>query len=506
MDSSLVQVGPFAFDRQRMTLMRDGRAQAIGSRGAALLGALVDANGAVVSKERLLAAAWPDSIVEDANLTVQMAALRKALGARTDGKDWIATVPREGYRLVADQDGAPNLTRPSIAVLPFANLSSDPEQDYFADGVVEDLITALSRFKTFAVVARNSSFVYKGRAVDVREAARELGVRYVLEGSVRRAGNRVRVTAQLIAGATGEHLWAEKFDGDIADIFDVQDTIASSVIGLIEPQIHKAEIERARRKRPENFDAWDLYIQALPLVHGSEVSRYTEAIDLLDHAVELEPNWAPGLALAAWAHEKRHTFAGVAPEGLDEAELALSLARRAVECDPDDAFALALLGWLRILFRRDYAGTTLVDRAVALNPNNVLVLLFAGTTYLFAGDLNDTIACGTRVIQLSPGGPENYAALTHVAQGHLDLGNFDEAVTWAQRAIDANPNYVFGYLTLGCALAHLGRVDEAKIPVQRAVELQPTFTLRGISHRPMRYPERRAIWVDGLRIAGLPEG
>lgn len=498
--------GPFTFDRQRMTVTRDGRSQAIGSRGGALLGALIDAGGQVVSKERLFAAAWPGSIVEDANLTVQIATLRKVLGERADGKEWIATVPRQGYRLVPDEDGSPHVTRPSIAVLPFVNLSSDPEQDYFADAVVEDLITALSRFRTFAVVSCSSSFVYKRRAVDVRDAARELGVRYVLEGGVRRGGDRVRVTAKLIEGATGEHLWAEKFDGAIADIFDFQDTITSSVIGLIEPQIRKAEIERVRRKRPESLDAWDLYIQALPIVYGADVRRYTEAIALLDRAVLLEPNWAPGLALASWAHEKRRTFHGTEVVGVDDVEVALSLAQRAIDSDPDDPFALALLGWFRILFDRDYAGISLVDRAVALNPNNVAVLLFAGTSYLHAGDLKDAIACGTRAISLSPGGPENYTALTHVAQAHLDNRDFEEALSWAQRAIEANPDYVFGHFTLGCALAHLGRIDEARTAIRRGSELAPDYSLRGMMRRPMRYPERRAIWIEGLRAGGLPEG
>ena len=189
--------------------------------------------------------------------------------------------------------------RASIAVLPFANMSSDPEQEYFADGIVEDIITALSRFRTFAVVARNSTFAYKGRAVDVRTVARDLGVRYVLEGSVRRSGDKVRVTAQLIEGASGAHLWAEKFEGAVADIFDIQDEITRSVIGLIEPQIRKAEIERARRKPPESIDAWDLYVQALPLVYAANVPGYTDAIVLLDRAIALAPDYAPALALAS---------------------------------------------------------------------------------------------------------------------------------------------------------------------------------------------------------------
>ena len=258
-------------------VLKDGVAVPLGRRGIALLAALLDARGQVVEKDALIAAAWPGMIVEDGNLTVQITALRKALGQRADGTDWIVTARHLGYRLVAGETvtsgEAAGVRRPAMAVLPFANLSGDAEQDFVADGVVEDLITALSRFRTFAVVSRNSSFVYKGRAVDARVTARELGVRYLLEGSVRRSGDRIRVTAQLIEGATGEHLWAEKFDGAARDMFDFQDTITETVIGLIEPHIGRAEIERSRQKRPETLDAWELCVQASPLVHSGDVAN-----------------------------------------------------------------------------------------------------------------------------------------------------------------------------------------------------------------------------------------
>ena len=215
-------------------------------------------------------AAWPGTAVEESNLSVQIASLRKLLGPSPDGGEWIATIPRVGYRFVAEPEAAvPAQTQaarsepviPSLAVLPFQNLSGDPEQDYFADGVVEDIITALSRFKSFAVIARNSRFVYKGRAVDVRQVAKELGVRYVLEGSVRRAGDRLRITAQLVDGVTGAHLWADKFDGAVEDVFDFQDRITESVATVVEPHIQTAEIERSRRERPRSIAAYDIYLQ-----------------------------------------------------------------------------------------------------------------------------------------------------------------------------------------------------------------------------------------------------
>ncbi|HVY20271.1 MAG TPA: winged helix-turn-helix domain-containing protein, partial [Bauldia sp.] len=324
MTEQRVAFGPFTFDTRNTTLWRGNEFVPLGARGAALLAGLLEADGGVVSRSSLLDRAWPDVVVEDGNLAVQIATLRKILGTRPDGQEWIATVPRVGYRLVraAASHALSDAERPSIAVLPFVSMSSDSEQDYFADGMVEDLITALSRFKPFAVVARNSSFAYKGRAVDVREVARALGVRYVLEGSVRRGERRVRVSAQLIDGESGAHLWAENLDGTIEDVLDFQDRITARVIGLIEPEIHRAELERSRRKRPENLGAYDLYLRALPLLHVLGVQRlehYDEAIDLLDRAIALDPGFAPVLALAAWAHEKRLTRSGTPPPGVDDA-------------------------------------------------------------------------------------------------------------------------------------------------------------------------------------------
>jgi TolB-like protein len=501
-------LGPFVFDREQMKLTRDGLSVSLGSRGTALLAALADARGGVVAKDRLMQAAWPGTIVEEANLTVQIAALRRALGTGQDGQDWIVTVPRVGYRLLWP-NAAGSLAEhgaPAIAVLPFENLSPDPEQSFLADGIVEEIITALSRFRTFGVVARNSTFAYKGRATDVREVARDLGVRYVLEGSVRRSGQRVRVTAQLIEGASGAHLWAEKFEGAVADIFDFQDEITRLVIGIVEPQIRKAEIERTRRKRPESLDAWDLYLQALPLVYSAKVPSYTEAIALLDRAISLDPDYVPALALASWAHEKRKTFGGVAPAGVDDVGVALAFAQRALDADPDDAVAMALLGWERILFRRDFAGLALCARAVELNPNNRAVLDLAAVANLFAGDLDDVIVCGLRALELSPGAPDAYMCLTHIASAHFSAGRFEEAAEWAERSIDLEKGYVFSHLFLAASKAHLGQIEEARAAMKIALALRPDYTVAGKSSGPMRFPERRTIWIDGLRMAGMPEG
>ena len=500
--------GPFAFDREQMKLTRDGQAISLGGRGSALLAALADAKGGVVSKDALLQAAWPGTVVEENNLTQQIGALRRALGAWSDEREWIVTVSRVGYRLTwptAAVSGM-EISPPAIAVLPFESFSTDPEQNFLADGIVEELITALSRFRTFAVVARNSTFAYKGRAADVRDVARHLGVRYVLEGSVRRSGDKVRIAAQLIEGSGGVHLWAENFDGSVADIFDFQDEITSSVIGLIEPQIRKAEIERARRKRPDSLDAWDLYVQAVPLVYAASVAGYSQAINLLDRALSLAPDYVPALAFASWAHEKRKTLGGKAPAGVDDAGVAIGLAQRALNADPDNAMAMALLGWERILFRADFAGLALCVRAVELNPNSRAVLDIAAVAHLFAGDLDEVIACGKRALQLSPGAPDAYACIEHISSAHYYAGRFEEAAEWAQRSIDLEKDWVFSHVFLAASHAHLGRIDEAREEMKVALALAPDLTIAMGQDVPKRFPQRTKLWIEGLRLAGMPEG
>lgn len=505
MAAAVSTFGPFAFDREQMKLTRDGQALTLGSRGAALLAALADARGVVVSKDSLMQAAWPGAVVEEANLTVQIGALRRALGTGPDEQEWIVTVPRVGYRLLAPQ-AATDRGPPAVAVLPFENLSSDPEQNFLADGLVEEIITALSRFRTFAVVARNSTFAYKGRAVDVRDVARDLGVRYILEGSVRRSGDRVRVAAQLIEGATGAHLWAERFEGAPTDIFEFQDEITNAVIGLVEPRIRQAEIHRARRKRPDSLDAWDLYVQALPLVYSANVPGYTHAIELLDRAIAIDPGYAPALALASWAHERRNTYGGTAPAGVDDVAVSLKLAQRALDADPADPMALALLGWERILFRRDYAGLALCSRAVELNPNNRAILDLAAVAHLYAGNPDQVIACSMRALQLSPGAPDAFACIAHIAEANFAAGRFEEAAEWAQRSIDLEKDFAFSHLFLSMSRALLGQIEEAREEMKIVLALRPDFTIAGWQADPIKSPDLRRLLVEGCRLAGMPEG
>lgn len=498
--------GPFVFDANGGLLQRDGKTVAVGQRGLALLGALCDAAGGVVPKSALMSRVWPGTIVEEGNLTVQVAALRKALGPGPGGQEWIATVPRVGYRLIraGAGPGAADATlpaEPTLAVLPFANLGGDREQDHFADGLVEDLITALSRFRSFAVTARNSSFVYRGRSVDVRQVARELGVRYVLEGSVRRSGDRLRIAAQLIDGTSGSHIWAEKFDGVAADIFDVQDRITESVVALVEPRIQRAEIERSRRERPDSLDAYDLCLRGLQKLDTTHPEENAAAIELFDRAIAIEPGYATALAAAAIGREHRITM-GWPPLDADDGRTSVRLARAALAAGGDDAMVLARCGivLLRLGEEGDQA-MRLFDRALEVNPNNVGVLSLAGIGNMIGGSLDNALTIFKRVIRLSPG--DTYEAMTGIAHANLRLRNFDAALDWAERALAENPNYNPAHWMLIAANAHLGRLGEARRALATLQALVPGINLAHFGGG--RHDDVFELMVEGMRLAGMPE-
>ena len=310
-----ISFGRFRLDLARRELRRDQTLVRLGSRALDILCVLASAEGKVVSKDELMERVWAGVVVEEHNIQVHISALRKAFDEDGDGGSWIVTVPERGYRLLRpreppvanDPDPAPGRSlpvadKPSLAVLPFDNLSGDPEQEYFADGMVEEIITALSRIRWLFVIARNSSFAYKDQAADVKRVGRELGVRYVLEGSVRKGANRVRITAQLIDAGTGAHLWADHFDGPLEDIFDLQDKVASSVAGVIEPTLEAAEIRRSDERPTTDLTSYDLYLRALAHHHSFEKDRVVQAIHLLGRAIERDPGYGHALALAAHCH------------------------------------------------------------------------------------------------------------------------------------------------------------------------------------------------------------
>ncbi len=501
--------GPFAFDADRRSLTRDGQSTELGQRASTLLQALLDADGQPVTKATLLDAVWPDTTVEEGNLTVQIAGLRKLLGPGPQGQDWIVTVPRVGYRLIQPQTPMPDIRdspKPALAVLPFANLSGDASQDYFADGVVEDVITALSRFKSFAVIARNSSFIYKGQVVDVRQVGHDLGVRYVLEGSIRRAGERLRISAQLVECENGQHIWAEQFDGKTEDVFDFQDQITESVATVVEPHIQKAELDRSRRERPGSIAAYDLYLQALPRLTMETPEDNIVASDLLFKALALEPDNPVFLALAAYAISQRNivAYSTIRP---DDGQKCAELARRGLERAAGDATVIAHCSMALLHTSKDYElAMAAIVSAVEANPNDMLVVSRAGVAHLHCGNISDALAIFHRTIRLSPRDPEAHISLTGIAHVLMIRGDYAEALVWAARSLTLRPNFQCSYWMLMAANAHLGRLDEARKFLAAFRKLAPGVTIANIwAGQPQKDPSRCAAILDGLQLAGLTE-
>ena len=415
-------------------------------------------------------------------------------------------VPAVPNRLPVDETLAlPN--KPSIAVLPFTNLSSDPEQEYFADGMVDDIITALSHFKALFVIARNSSFTYKGRAVDVKQVGRELGVRYVLEGSVRKAANRVRITGQLVDTATGAHLWADRFDGGLGDVFDLQDQVTESVVGAIAPAVEKAEIERAKRKPTESLDAYALYLRGLAKFYqfGNRQAN-DEALRLFNSAIELDPDFASayGRAASCYVYAKANGWISVTANEIAEVT---RLAQRAVELGKDDAMALAASGWALAFVVRDLeVGAGLVDRALVLNSNLAEAWSFGGWVKNWLGEPEAAIERFARAMRLSPLDP-SLRTPSGTAHAHFFLGRYDEAASWAAMALQDNPDYQPGLRIAAASNAMAGRPEQAHKAVARLRLLNPTLrvsTLKDVLG-PFRRAEDLLRYEEGLRQAGLPE-
>ena len=396
--------------------------------------------------------------------------------------------------------------KPSIAVLPFANMSGDPEQEYFADGMVEEIITALSRLNWLFVIARNSTFTYKGQAVDIRRVARELGVRYVLEGSVRKAGRRVRITGQLIDATTGGHIWADRFDGDLEDIFDLQDRITDSVLGAIEPRLRNAEIERSRRKRPENLDAYDLYLRALPKLYTMLPDDNTEALALLENAIALDPQFSPALANAAWCHEQRF-FRGWPTARDDDLETAVGLARSALAVDGEDANSIALAAFVLTVVGRAFdAGWAAAARALELNPNSASVCWPAGWVLVLMGDCAEAITVFERALRLSPSDPLSHFMLNGIGLAQVLQGRYADAVETANRSVAVYADLDVTYWVLAPALGYLGQEAEAARAVAKLRSLAPGASISYFRARlPFRDERDLEVVLEGLRKAGLAE-
>jgi adenylate cyclase len=415
-----------------------------------------------------------------------------------------AVAPARG----ADTEKPPPLPdKPPIAVLPFQNMSGDPEQEYFADGMVEEVITALSRFKSLFVIARNSSFTFKGRAVDIREVGCRLGVRYVLEGSVRKVSGKVRITGQLIDALTGAHLWADRFERDLTDIFALQDEVAVAVVSAIQPRLFQAEIGMATRRRPENLTAYDFYLRAMPQYYLATREGFAEALRLARRALELDPRFGSVAALAGMCH-MHNVVLGYAADPLFDREEAVRLLRLALSIDDSDP---EILGRVSVnsawMIGDSESEIEMADRAVALNPNSYIAWQNRGWVHKIAGLQEEAIRSFERAIRMSPIDPMLHRAFNGIGMAFIELRRFDEAIVAGKKAQRQNPSYSAAYRCLASAFAHLGRDAEAREAAARMFEVDPAFTTVSsfIARAPGLGKSGSKMLIEGLRKAGLPE-
>ncbi len=498
--------GDHVLDVERRDLRRGDAPIALEPQVFDLLVYLIRNRARVVSKDDLIANIWGGRIVSESSLTARINAVRTAVGDSGAAQQIIRTMPRKGVRFVAEVREASVATeeplpaiadKPSIAVLPFANMSGDPGQEYFVDGMVEEIITALSRVRWLFVIARMSSFAYKGRAVDIRQVGRELGVRYALEGSVRRSGDRVRITAQLIDAATGAHLWADRFDGSLDDVFGLQDKVAMAVAGVIEPELQAAEAVRSARRPAADRTAYDLYLRAYAMTVTSS-ARIPEALRLMEQAIERDPHYAPALAWAAVCctrviREQRSE--DQAADRLRGAEFS----RRALDLAGDDPTVLVNAAYAMTYFGGDIRATmALIDRALTLNPNFARGWHVSGVIRIWAGEPDVAIEHARIALRLSPRASLG-ATRSVIAAGLFYSRRFEEAVGAHLLMIQDDPSYPQAYRGLAASYAHLGRLDEAREIIWRLRQIVPDI-MPDLSH--MRNPEHRELTLSGLRLAG----
>ncbi len=405
---------------------------------------------------------------------------------------------------IAKLGAAPPLPdKPSIAVLPFENMSGDPEQEYFADGMVEEITTALSRFKWLFVIARNSSFTFKGKAVDIKEVGRRLGVRYVLEGSVRKASGKVRITGQLIDAVTGTHIWADRFERDLTDVFALQDEVTVAVVSAIQPKLLQTEIAMAARRRPENLTTYDFFLRAMQQFYLATRGGNTEAIRLAHRALELDPRFGFVAALAGLCHMEKVLFGYAVDPQFDRKE-AVRLARLALSLDDSDADTLAWAALISAFMVGDSESEIeLADRAVALNPSSFGAWSCRGQAYRVAGLLEEAVRSFECAMRMSPVDPRLHLTFTGMGMALIELRRFDEAIVALKKALRQNPSYVAAYRCLASAFAHLGRDAEAREAAARVLELDPAFTISEWIARGGQSNAKLAL--EGLRKAGLPE-
>ena len=515
-----------ALDIDRRELRRGSERIAVEPQVFDLLVYLVQNCDRVVSKDDLIASVWHGRIVSDSTLTSRINAVRKAVGDSGEDQKLIRTVVRKGLRFVGtvhaksngaepahaagpldevrepSRAGLPLPDRPAIAVLPFINMGGDAEQEYFSDGISEDIITALSKLRWFFVIARNSSFIYKGKTVHLKQVADELGVRYVLEGSVRKGGDRVRITAQLNDVATGSHIWAERYDRELADVFAVQDEITEAIVAAIEPQLYAAENFRAQRKPPNSMDAWDLVMRALS--HYWRVTRQDNMVAqaLLEKATAVDPNYGQALGVLATSH----MFS--AHMGWSSIETTVPIAERAalaaILIDSEDPWAHLALGGVYLFARRFDDCLAEFELALRLNPNFSLAQGYHGLALCYCGRWEEGDVAAHRALRLSPRDPFSAIYCGIAAYAQFVGGNYDEAIRLAREGIRQRGDFVGAHRVLTAAAGMAGQGDLAKVALQELCRAQPNICLAWIERQmPMKREADREHYLEGFRRAGL---
>ena len=509
----------YALDTDRRELKRGAELVPLEPQVFDLLVFLIENRDRVVSKDDLMAAVWQGRIVSESTLTSRINAARKAVGDSGEGQNLIRTIARKGFRFVGtlrEQASAPTETapagparplfplpdRPAIAVLPFTNMSGDSEQEYFSDGISEDIITALSKLRWFLVIARNSSFIYKGKAVHLKQVATDLGVGYVVEGSVRKAGDRVRITAQLIDVITGSHLWAERYDRGLADVFAVQDEITEAIVAAIEPQIYAAENFRAQRKAPDSLDAWDLVMRALS--HYWRVTRQDNMVAqaLLEKAISIDPNYGQALGVLATS------YMFTAHMGWLDMASAMAMAERpalaAIRADSEDPWAHNALGHVYLFARRFDDSLAEFETALRLNPNFALAQGHYGLSLSYSGRWQEAEEAARRALRLSPRDPFSAVYYGIVAYAQFIGRNYEEAIKLAREGIRQRSDFVGGHRVLTAAAAMAGQTDLAKSALQELRRAQPNISLDWIkANMPIRHQAEREHYLEAFRRAGL---
>jgi len=514
----------FVLDTDRRELRHGGDLIALAPQVFDILVYLIRHRERVISKDDLMADVWGGRIVSESAWTTRLNGARKAIGDSGEEQRLIKTLPRKGVRFVgkvSEETQPANIPardtptpiaslvsqeQPSIVVLPFANLSGDPLQEYFTDGVVEDITTELSRFSELFVIARNSSFTYKGRAVDVRAVGRDLGVRYALEGSVRKVEKRVRITGQLIDAESGKHIWADRFESSLDDIFALQDQMAHSVVGAIVPRLEQAEIERAKRKPTESLSAYDCFLRGMAGWHDWTRAGHEAALKQFHRAIELDPTFARPHALAAACYLMRKSNGWVVDRAAETTETE-RLARLGADLGRADAVALAWSAHALAHVVGDIkAGIALIDHALRLNPNLAVAWQRSGWIHVYAGEPEVAIEHVGTAMRLSPLDPLMHLAHSAIAYGYFFLGDLDQSSTWSDRALQMRPDWPAALRVSAMSNALAGYERPAQLAMRRLRALQPTLRLSNLHEQMFLHrPEHMEKFVEAMRKAGLPE-